>query len=67
MGLNVIHYVCSSPNNTTVRPQHIAIPRGYIISNTDGRPVLTFYVQLDNGVLSSNVLMNAVEVGLVHS
>ena len=49
--------------NVTVRSQHIAIPMSNIINSTDGRPVLTFYAQLNSEtVVSSNVLMMAVEV-----
>ena len=44
-------------------PQHIAIPVSNITNGTDGRPVLSFYVQLSaDTVVSSSVLMMAVEV-----
>lgn len=55
---------CYSVFNVTVRPQHIAVlASNNITSDSDGRPVLTFYAQLDNErVLSSDVLTRAVEV-----
>lgn len=52
-----------SSSNITVKPQDIAIPTSNITSNSDGRPVLLFYAQLDSErVVSANVLMRAVEV-----
>ena len=49
-----------------MRPQHIAIPMSNITSGIDGRPVLTFYAQLNSEtVISSNVLMMAVMVRLM--
>lgn len=53
---------CSSLN-ITIQPQDIAIPSSNITSDSDGRPVLSFYAQLDSErVVSSDVLMRAVEV-----
>ena len=44
-------------------PQHIAIPMSSINNGADGRPVLTFYAQLnDHTVVSSGVLIKAVKV-----
>ena len=45
--------------------QDIAIPVSMITNNSDSRPVLSFYVQLDNDTfVSSAVIMMAVEVKL---
>ena len=55
-------YVYSSLN-ITVRPEHIAIPMRNITNGTDGRPILTFYAQVNSEtVVSSNVLMMSVKV-----
>ena len=54
--------MCSS-SNVTVSPQHIAIPVSNITNGTDGRTVLSFYVQLSSDtVVSSDILMIILEV-----
>ena len=52
-----------SQSGVTVQPQNVAIPNNMISNNSDSRPVLSFYVQLNNSIyISSSVLTMAVEV-----
>lgn len=55
--------VIINSSNVMVRPQDIAIPLNSITNDTDGRPILTFYAQLNGDtVVSFHNLTKSVEV-----